>query len=358
MRALCSDIGADGRPQLIFYSIGVNGFLGGLFGKGIDENIRLAYEWLVQNYNEGDEIFIFGFSRGAYTARALAGLVAIEGILTRGAPIGTGELYERYKLQQFSLWKLKETGSANTTSLSLQDQWILKYSRPTQIKFVGVWDTVGSIGWSKGNIPKISRSKFDYLHTGLRIHILNAYHALAIDEKRADFSPTLWDKRIPISPLEKIAVPRSVSSVEQRWFAGAHANVGGGYATDLLPQRPLQWMMKKAEMQGLTFRSHIEIDGDYFGARIADSYGDFGGGMYRFLSFPATRTIGIDPFNTPDGHRVSVNETIDATVFERWRRDPNYRPGNLTEWAARRGVDPATIHATVRTDNPSITVSD
>jgi uncharacterized protein (DUF2235 family) len=65
MRALCASKGADGKPQLIYYEVGVNGFLGGVFGKGLDDNIRLAYEWLVENYNDGDEIFIFGFSRGA-----------------------------------------------------------------------------------------------------------------------------------------------------------------------------------------------------------------------------------------------------------------------------------------------------
>ena len=85
MRALCAAKGKDGKPQLVYYEVGVNGFLGGLFGQGLDENIRLAYEWLVENYNDGDEIFIFGFSRGAYTARSLAGLVALEGILKAGA---------------------------------------------------------------------------------------------------------------------------------------------------------------------------------------------------------------------------------------------------------------------------------
>jgi uncharacterized protein (DUF2235 family) len=86
MRALCASKGSDGKPQLIYYALGVNGFIGGAFGQGLDENIRSAYEWLVENYNAGDEIFIFGFSRGAYTARALAGLIAIDGILKAGSP--------------------------------------------------------------------------------------------------------------------------------------------------------------------------------------------------------------------------------------------------------------------------------
>jgi uncharacterized protein (DUF2235 family) len=92
MRALCAAKGKDGKPQLVYYEVGVNGFLGGVFGQGLDENIRLAYEWLVENYNDGDEIFIFGFSRGAFTARSLAGLVAFEGILKAGSPVGLTEL--------------------------------------------------------------------------------------------------------------------------------------------------------------------------------------------------------------------------------------------------------------------------
>ena len=96
MRALTAPTGRDGKPQLIYYELGVNGMMG-MFGQGLDENIRLAYEWLFENYNSGDEIFIFGFSRGAFTARSLAGFVAIEGILSAGALIGVTELFDRYK---------------------------------------------------------------------------------------------------------------------------------------------------------------------------------------------------------------------------------------------------------------------
>lgn len=97
MRALCATKGTDGAPQIVYYSVGVNGFLGGVFGQGLDENIRLAYEWLIENYNDGDEIYTFGFSRGAYTARALSGLIAIDGILKPGSPNGVAELFKRYK---------------------------------------------------------------------------------------------------------------------------------------------------------------------------------------------------------------------------------------------------------------------
>ncbi|MET4351904.1 uncharacterized protein (DUF2235 family) [Bradyrhizobium sp. RT9b] len=360
MRALCASKGADGQPQLIYYSIGVNGFWGGIFGQGLDENIRLAYEWLIENYNDGDEIFIFGFSRGAYTARSLAGLIAIDGILKAGSPISITELFERYKKgDEESIWTLKEKEAANDIGLlTTQEKWLLKYSQPAKVKVVGVWDTVGSVGVEAGNIPGISSSAFDYLQTGLRIHILNGYHALAIDEHRGKFAPTLWDVRLPKDPNAPHAPPRPVSGVEQRWFVGAHANVGGGYETDLLAQAPLHWMMKKAKSQGLTFRSEVELDGDALKASVTNSYKSFGYGFYAWISSPLYRTIGREPDVRDDGSHINVNETIDASVFKRWRADPTYRPANLVDWAKRKKIDPAQLQSSVRADDPGVDVPD
>jgi uncharacterized protein (DUF2235 family) len=190
MRGLCSAKSKDGKPQLIYYEVGVNGFLGGVFGQGLDENIRLAYEWLIENYNDGDEIFIFGFSRGAFTARSLASLVALEGILKAGSPIGLAQLFARYqKGNEESIWTLKDKqASGDTSDLTDEEKWLLKYSQPARVKMVGVWDAVGSVGVLAGNIPGISRSQFDYLQTGLFLPIQNGYHALAIDEHRSDFA--------------------------------------------------------------------------------------------------------------------------------------------------------------------------
>ncbi|SFM31305.1 DUF2235 domain-containing protein [Methylobacterium pseudosasicola] len=358
MRALTAPKGDDGRPQLVYYGVGVNGFLGGVFGQGLDENIRLAYEWLIENYNDGDEIFIFGFSRGAFTARSLAGLVAIDGILKPGSPIGTSELFKRYKKgDEESIWQLREADkSGGAGKLTTQERWLLKYSQPANVKMIGVWDTVGSLGLSTGKIPGFSRSSFDYLQTGLRIHILNGYHALAIDEHREDFAPTLWDVHRSNDEKAVFATPRTLSSVEQRWFVGAHANVGGGYETDLLAQAPLRWILRKAQSHGLKFRSEVELDGDALTARTIDSYGLFGRGLYKLVSPPLYRVIGQDPDVRPDGRHINVNETIDETVFDRWRADPGYRPRNLAEWAERKTADPAELRTSVRADDPNVAV--
>jgi uncharacterized protein (DUF2235 family) len=360
MRALCAPKSKDGEPQLIYYEVGVNGFLGGVFGQGLDENIRLAYEWLIENYNDGDEIFIFGFSRGAFTARSLAGLIAIEGILKAGSPVGLTELFDRYKKgNEESIWTLKDKeASGETSKLTDQEKWLLKYSQPAKVKVVGVWDTVGSVGVAAGNIRGISRSQFDYLQTGLFLPILNGYHALAIDEHRSDFAPTLWTVRHPKDPKAVTPPPRPLSNVEQRWFVGAHANVGGGYQTDLLAQAPLRWMMEKAESHGLSFRSEVALDGDALKAPIIDSYNSFGEGLYHLVSQPLYRPMGPEPDIRENGIHTNVNETIDASVFERWRSDPTYRPPNLVEWAQRKKVDPAQLHASVRADDPHVAVPD
>ena len=288
-------------------------------------------------------------------------MVAIDGILKAGAPIGVTELFERYKKgNEESIWTLKDMdASGDIGKLTEQEKWLLKYSQPVKIKVVGVWDTVGSVGLVAGDIPGISRSQFDYLQTGLRIPILNGYHALAIDEHRNDFAPTLWDIHYPKDKNARQPPSRTLSNVEQRWFVGAHANVGGGYETDLLAQAPLRWMMKKAESQGLSFRSEVDLDGDALKAPIANSYKSFAYGLYAWISWwPLYRMIGKELDVQQDGTHTNVNETIDASVFERWRADPTYRPKNLTEWAQRKKVDPAQLQTSVRADDPRVTVPD
>ena len=360
MRALCAPKDAAGTPQLIYYEVGVNGFLGGVFGKGLNDNIRLAYEWLVENYNAGDEIYIFGFSRGAYTARSLAGLIAKLGILKPGSPIGITQLYDRYKRgNEETIWRLADMqSSGNLQGITTEERWLLKYSQRAEVKMVGVWDTVGSLGLKAFSNEGISRSTLDYLETGLRIHILSGYHALAIDEHRGDFAPTLWSVRHPKDPNAVSAAPRDIAKVEQRWFVGAHANVGGGYATDLLSQAPLQWMMKKAQSQGLAFRNEVDLDGDALSAPLADSYKEFAYGFYSKVTSPLYRTIGGEPDVQDNGTHVNVNETIDKSVFDRWRTDPSYRPRNLLEWADRKHVDPAKIAGSVMANDPKVAARD
>ena len=158
MKSLCAPQGTDGLRQLVYYNAGVgtqfgSRVRGGMFGYGLDQVVIESYEWLIEQYEEGDEIFIFGFSRGAYTARSLAGLVAKCGLLMPGAPLGVKQMYERYRRgsEARTLWALHaEPQTAMAGALSVEEQWMLKYSMRVPIKLVGVWDTVGALGVPDG----------------------------------------------------------------------------------------------------------------------------------------------------------------------------------------------------------------
>ncbi|MCO6393266.1 DUF2235 domain-containing protein [Aliihoeflea aestuarii] len=344
LSALCAPFSKSGVRQVKRYDIGVNGFWGGAFGKGVGTNIVAAYEWLVGEYDPGDEIFIFGFSRGAFTARSLAGFITKYGLLKPGAPLGVKQLFERY--QRADDVTIRGLAAASTDgSLAdpeLEERWMLRYSQPVNIKMVGVWDTVGALGIPWFSFEGISRKTFGWMHTGLRIPIENAYHALAIDEHRRSFEPTLWTVKSTTR-----ATPRSLDSVEQRWFVGNHGNIGGGYGGDVLVQAPLRWLQKKAEGHGLEFRYDAEIDPEHHAAPIPDSHADFMRGLYRLGSARYLRPIGLEQFSDERGTHSIINETIDGTVFERWHLNPAYRPGNLSDWARRKGVDPEDINGSV-----------
>ncbi|RWF67349.1 DUF2235 domain-containing protein [Mesorhizobium sp.] len=350
LKSLCDP---EDVNQLIFYSAGVGTQLGekvrgSLFGYGLDREITDAYEWLIDHYNEGDQLFIFGFSRGAYTARSLSGFISKCGLLKPGSPVSHKQVYERYRRRQDKtirelLLRAKDGVASPTTDLEIEERWLLRYSIPIDIDFIGVWDTVGSLG-----VPFLMRfnvAKYRFLETHLRFSNRRAYHAMAIDEHRASFAPTLWTRTTKTDANP--AAPRALEDVEQRWFVGAHANVGGGYPSDLLAQIPLKWLMSKAAALGLKFRSDVELDQASVVPPVADSYSSFMGGAYRFCSRRYFRTIGAKPIVGPEDMTETINETIDGTAFHRWRVDPSYRPRNLADWAKRARADPALITQSV-----------
>jgi uncharacterized protein (DUF2235 family) len=347
LKSLCS----KSSEQLVYYSAGVGTqsgehLSGGMFGIGINEEVVNAYEWLVEHYEQDAQLFIFGFSRGAFTARSLAGFISKCGLLKPGSPVSMKQMFERYRKgtaqSVLALGKVVESG------LPLEDRWIKEYSRPIPIWFQGVWDTVGALGVPLPCVPNVSREDFAFLETDLRINDTHAYHALAIDEHRKAFAPTLWVKSTP--KQGDTYPPRDLDHVEQRWFAGAHANVGGGYENDLLAQIPLQWLMNKAIAHGLEFKDNVVIDGDENTCPIRDSLAEMAHGIYEVLTLGKHyyRSIGAEPRDTGDAVESTINETIDGTVFDRWRADETYRPPNLKEWAARRGVDPSALKQAVR----------
>jgi uncharacterized protein (DUF2235 family) len=225
----------SGTTQIVFYQsgVGTDGDLtsrlgGGALGLGLSHNIRDAYAFVCSNYVAGDEIFLFGFSRGAYTARSIAGLIGYAGLL------GKQDL-DRF----FELWDgYKEPDKGNRAAALNKFPARITVS----IKVIGVWDTVGSLG-----IPA-DLERFDILNfrryygfhdTNLGARVEHAFHALALDERRKNFVPTLWTQ------TEEGRKNRQV--LKQVWFAGVHSNVGGGYKEHGASDVPLAWMASEVE---------------------------------------------------------------------------------------------------------------
>ncbi|MCC6916787.1 DUF2235 domain-containing protein [Nitrosomonas sp.] len=227
-------------PQLVQYIRGVGTrqserLKGGGFGYGISDNIKEGYRFLVSNYETGDEIFIFGFSRGAYAARSLAGLIRNSGILKREKIYLIDRAYEIYK-DKSPDWH---------PDASAAQAFRQEHTRGNEtVKFLGVFDTVGALGMPFGVIlgsiaDKLFKTGFH--DTQLSSIIESAYHALAVDERRLPFQPTL------MSPGSR----HNPSNFEQQWFPGVHSNIGGGYDSTGLSDLALEWMAGKAAAQGL-----------------------------------------------------------------------------------------------------------
>ncbi len=356
LRALTAPVGADAVRQSIYYNAGLGTQVGskvrgGMFGVGIDDILLETYQWLVENFNDGDDIFIFGFSRGSYTARSLSGFVSRCGVLKPGGPLSIKQLYDRYR-QGLTVPSIERLLNHPPKTPTLEEEWLVRYSRFVSIKFLGVFDTVGSLGVPVG-LSRFKKSH-SFLNTSLRTPNIAAAHALAIDEHRPDFAPTLWTRSVPKDPTaDQPRAPRSLAEAEQRWFVGAHANVGGGYSNDLLSQRPFAWMMKRAAAEGLSFRSDVDQFSPTIRSPVIDSYGSFLGGFYRFVQRKYKRPIGPEPADNGAAVESTINETIDSSVFERWQSDETYRPENLSHWAGLKKADLAKLSGSVRADDLS-----
>ncbi|MCG7980172.1 MAG: DUF2235 domain-containing protein [Candidatus Thiodiazotropha endolucinida] len=274
--------------QLTFYQDGVGTqafklfrLLGGAFGYGLKANIREMYHFLVHNYQPGDDIYLLGFSRGAFTVRALAYMVTVCGVakadgdpqeterridhamkryldwrkeirkfrITALTP-STGKRFGQVPLEQL-VRAYRELGHKPLTEV-LEEQekkWPEKESgdddlvyRPI-IRFIGVWDTVDAVGLPIDELTEFLDWWFHFrFYSYDRFPIAgHNYHALSLDDERHTFHPLMWDESLQVKGQK----------IEQVWFSGVHSNVGGGYAKDEMAYVSLDWMMEKAEGCGL-----------------------------------------------------------------------------------------------------------
>jgi len=317
---------AAGNEQICKYVAGVGvtpgiaHLLGGAFGLGLSGNVKEGFQWLSKTWRDGDEIWLLGFSRGAYTARSLGGLIRKCGLLKpdKKGEVTSADVDAAYQLYRNDLHPNDPAMAAFRAA----------HSRDVVIRFVGVWDTVGALG-----IPGVaswfpfSRSRYAFHDTDLSKIVQYAYQALALDEHRADFKPTKWTRPDATrKPGESAAAwkPEQIE-VEQRWFVGAHSDIGGGeqsdgagHKPDTLPEITLAWMQAKAKGAGLAFNEDFAPAP---GAELDvpnDSYGGFMGGIYKIFKHPFQRVIG-----------GGINETIDPSVWLKWYAQSEYRPQSI-----------------------------
>ena len=314
--------GVDAVPQVKYYGVGVgtgytlsDRFFGGATGRGIDRNIKDAYRFIMWNYEPGDELYFFGFSRGAYTARSLTGLIRNCGVLQAQYLNLVNEAYSLYR----------DRNAITHPDSDLMMAFKTKYSQITRMKFIGVWDTVGALGIP---LSMWSNKQYQFHDVKLSTDIDYAYHAIALDETRRLFQPTLWE-------VSKNANnPEFKQEVEQVWFPGVHSNVGGGYADTGLSDIALQWMIEKAQATGLGFKENYlkeKIKPDAKGTIRNSTTGVFAilSKKLRSVNQPRKGKLFDDDTDTYTEYDIQRNEKIHYSCFERSDLISKYKPKNL-----------------------------
>ncbi|MEV7886418.1 DUF2235 domain-containing protein [Streptomyces sp. NPDC002817] len=324
---------ADGKEQRVYYHSGVGTqrrerLRGGALGVGLSRNVAAAYQFLVETYEPDDELFLFGFSRGAFTARSLVGLLRNCGVLRRDHADRIPEAWALYRD------RIEQPNGAAATLFRRS------YARETEIRFIGVWDTVGALGipvpdmaWLRPAADRFNR-RWAFHNTELSSWVRSAFHALSVDEQRSAFRPTLWH--------QQPGADREGQELKQVWFAGVHADVGGGYKEAGLSDVALLWMVDQARRYGLDFDTDVLGEAGPKVMKPQESI-DFRvrpdgssmlhtsrTGMYR-LSKPLHRPLGsaVDDKGEPDG-----NEFLAVPAKERYDRDTGYRPQELERYLA------------------------
>lgn len=340
-------------------------FRGGVFGKGVPQKVIEGYKWLVENYIDGAEIYVFGFSRGAFTARSLIQMLSNCGLMRRDTlkEISFEQMFNRYETittqkteVTFPIYRLRYYDrhpelakppnwlNNNKDALFLNDASIVK----ADVEMAGLWDTVGSLGLTMLTKEDDELEKASSHNVRLPKILQNAFHAMAIDEHRSEFEITLWRKFFTEIEYKNNLHLQLVKNYEQRWFIGAHTDIGGGkdgYKDEnKLSKIPLVWMLEKASTHGLHFNSQPSVSFEAYKTDIFDSYYKTIAGKAAALAkewLPGSqrnyRTIGRQPKITitasgVSGVLCSVNETVDSSVFDRISNRTDYRPPNLLKY--------------------------
>ena len=233
----------------------------GAVGIGIKHNIIDLYSFLALHYKKGDQVYLFGFSRGAATIRGFCGFIKTVGLVN--AEGLSDEQLKAYAQDAFDAYESHKKDEEKAVKFRTH-----RYSHGIiDIHFVGVWDTVSALGFPKRTdrmgitlnvlslvfkgLEKLSNIIWPHLFYDFELseNIKHAYQALAIDDERTAFWPRVWDE---------VKSKRSADNVEQVWFSGMHSNVGGGYERQGMANVALHWMMLRAKKHGMVFKPGIE----------------------------------------------------------------------------------------------------
>jgi uncharacterized protein (DUF2235 family) len=314
--------------QISFYDRGLGTgwrkVTGNISGMGISKNIRECYQFIFENYNAGDQVFLFGFSRGATTVRSLSGFIHLFGILPKSRP----ELIKRaYKIYKTKDAKERERRAGEFVKRN-HTMWC-------RIKFLGVWDTVAALGLPFKSldvlVDKVPFFRHSFHNLRLSECVQHARHALAIDDERLTFHPTLWDQRLSDRQREKKVM------IKQVWFCGMHTDVGGGYPEQELSDIPLTWMVQEATEHGLRiYPNHdIELQPDPNGT-MHDSRGSTLTKFYRRR---------VRSWNVNDRGKPRVHESVVMRKRnEKNAEDPPYKP-----WILKKEYEKEPWPETLRT---------
>lgn len=319
-------------PQVAIYDDGVGTqsfkllkLLAGATGFGLSRNVRQLYREVARIYDPGDRIFLFGFSRGAFTVRTLAGFIGTCGIVDARKTASAGELrrtvrraYRLYR-QRYRTWlKMKIAGPPCSEAL---DEFRARCCVPgtVPIAFIGVWDTVDAVGlpFHIGDFVNRTIYRFKFPDRYLGRHVEHACQALALDDTRAEFAPVPWCLRDA----------HDAARIEQVWFAGAHSNVGGGYPKQGMSLVALDWMLERAAAHGLRilrregerYRDRANVDDKLYNPRAG--FGMF----YRWKPRDMERICA--EHGMPPVLHLSVLERIAHGTDD-------YAPGNLAPRAS------------------------
>jgi hypothetical protein len=318
------------EPEHVFYDKGVGlepgmRLSGGAVGKGLSENVREAYRWLARRYADGAEVFVFGFSRGAYTARSLAGFMSYAGLLQSSDEGAIEDAYEAYRFRR-----------QERVNTRFHESAVHARSRQVRLRFLGVFDTVGALGvpldWVKGITADLPHVNLQFHDTRLCGNVDVACQALAIDERRGPFEPTWWE-----APQAGATIPEKVLQV---WFPGVHSDVGGGYPDKALAEVALGWMLEQAREAGLDLGP---------GLPQWPIRGDPGGAMHDSMSLGwrfAHHLPSLDPYVRPVGTAQRQERALPAVSGEKlhWSalariERGGYAPAQLVRKGALRELD-------------------